>query len=120
MLAPGSGDGGARREACGRKQVRACALTTMSVTAAPLALMAEKAEWPGVSRKVTGMGAPGRVTSKAPTCCGWAVGQLSTWAVARLGSDAIWAAGRALCPILKHWHEPNHTQLTCVTCRQSL
>eukprot|EP00983_Pelagomonas_calceolata_P032097 1008128-Pelagomonas_calceolata.AAC.2 len=44
--------------------------TTMSVTAAPLARMAEKALWPGVSRKVSGaLPSSGSTTSNAPMCC---------------------------------------------------
>lgn len=42
---------------------------TKSVMAAPLARMALKAAWPGVSRKVRDCWLSGIFTSKAPMCC---------------------------------------------------
>ena len=42
---------------------------TRSVMAAPRALMALKAAWPGVSRKVRDCWLSGIFTSKAPICC---------------------------------------------------
>lgn len=48
----------------GRRTTR----TTISVTCAPRARMAEKAAWPGVSRKVREAREPGITTRKAPMC----------------------------------------------------